>query len=205
MIDYCLANLANIFTIALAGAAIFAGWLAFKNLGVLKEQQRMNTLLKLIDQMSSQRERDNRGVVHSLWEDKEWISGLMKITNIGQRIAKLIDDAHHLEQERARDKGARIIIRKKEAIEETISCLDKVGFFLLGHPPKLKVDPKLRDEAPTWIWSITLDMWNELGDYVKGVQEGSLKRKISEEGRANPNYGRYFKALSDAAKKKSSG
>lgn len=128
----------------------------------------------------------------------------MEITNIGQRIAKLIDHAHHLEQERAIDRGAQIIMRQKEAIEETISCLDKVGFFLLGHPPKLKVDQKLRDEAPTWIWSITLDMWNKLGDYVKGVQEGSLERRISQEAKANPDYGRYFKALSDVAIEKSS-
>jgi hypothetical protein len=47
-------------------------------------------------------------------------------------------------------------------------------------------------------------MWNKLGDYVKGVQEGNLERKVSEEATANPDYDKYFKALSDVAIEKSS-
>jgi len=51
-----------------------------------------------------------------------------------------------------------------------------------------------------WIWSITVDMWDRLGSYVEGVQSGRFKRKVGEDSQAIPNYGRYFRALSEEAR-----
>ena len=201
--NICLENWANIFTIVLGVAAIVAGFLAWRNIIILKEQRRIDTFLSLIDQMANQRERDNRAETYGLWQYKdEPFSGLYSEENIGQRIANFIDHTREIDKRGgAENKLERRLIRQRDAIEQTISCLDKVGFFLLGSPPKLKVDHKLKDEAPTWIWSIASDMWSKLGEYVLGVQKGVLHRKISEEGQPDPHYGRYFTALVEEATK----
>jgi len=200
--NQCLANWANVATIVLAFAAIIAGCLAYRNIGILKEQRRIETFLKLIDELTNQKQREYRATVHRLWQGQELIEGLLKEENLGQRIARLIDVARDKQQQSKLESGSeKKIIAQKEAIEGIITSLDKVGFFLLGNPPKLKVDSKLKNEAPLWIWTITDDMWKQLGCYIEGVQAGSIKRKTTQEGEASPNYGKYFMALNEEAQK----
>jgi len=74
-------------------------------------------------------------------------------------------------------------LRLRDAFEETIVCFDKIGFFLL------RGDPRLRDEAPVWIWTITKQMWEKLDAYVKYQQNNQH------------TYGQYFEELSREAQK----
>ncbi len=202
--DY--ANIATIVlavaTVILVGAAIIAGIIAYKNINVLREQRRIETLLKLIERISSQHERDNRAALHGMWinpplGDKQEGPEADK----SNQIVKLISHVHELERKQgaARTVAEKRMYREKAAVEETISSFDTIGFFLLGDPPKLEVDSKLRDEAPSWIWEITQEMWDILGDYVVGVQSGKLTRYAGEQARDRPNYGKYFLTLKNEA------
>jgi len=200
-VSLVLGTFTLLFTGVLTWAAIYAGALAYKNIVVLKEQRRVDTFLELIGQMSSQRERDNRAVVNSLWDDNHLIE-FSSEEKPAQRIARIIKHARYLEKQIKLNGVEQQIIRQKVAVEETISCLDTMGFFLLGNPPKLKVDPQLKSEAPEWIWSITLDMWHQLGEFVAGVQQGSVQRRTGNGSDIpDPNYGRYFKNLASEASK----
>ena len=69
-----------------------------------------------------------------------------------------------------------------DAIEGTITCFDRVVFFLLGG------DAKLKNESPDWIWTIANKIWKRLGKYVVFMQETD-----------DANWGKYFRRLADEA------
>ncbi len=106
-----LADWANVATIVLAVAAIVAGILAWWNIRIFKEQRRLDTFLKLLDWLTSQRERDNRGEIHSLWEGREMLEGLYNEPDLGQRTASLIDHARYLQKQRETNRIIESIIR----------------------------------------------------------------------------------------------
>lgn len=163
-----LENTANTCTIVLASAAIAAGILAWRNLGVLREQHRRNTFLSLMNEISNERARENREIIHECIKP-----------DADGRYPTKIPELRVFNLSWGRQIGAKGI---KDAIEETVSCLDKVGFFLL------RGDPRLKGEAPVSIWTITSQMWEKLGRYVK---EGQNRQN---------SYGRYFEELANEAK-----
>jgi len=167
----------------------------------MKEQRRIDTFLRLTDQIFSQREQENRRIVRKLWIERI-NRGSPKETDIRQRFAEIMKKANKAEERGKLTLDEEQAIRQREAIEETIACFDKTGFFLLGSPPKLKVDSKLKKEAPDWLWSITSDMWNILDNYVKDVREGSVQRAVKAETEARADYGKYFEKLNNEEAKK---
>lgn len=161
----------TIFTGVLAVAAIIAGILAFRNIGILRKQHRMDTFLSLMNELSSSKERRNRGIIFRYiimkGKDAKYPEGLSLDT-----IALMegpIEDASGFEI--------------TTAIEETVSCLDRTGYFVL------KGDPKLKDEAPISIWVISNQMWERLSAYVQVRREHQI------------DYGRYFEELAKEAYK----
>jgi hypothetical protein len=164
-----LVDAANICTIVLAAAAIVAGFLAWRNLGFLREQHRRNTFLSLMNEISNERARENREIIHEC----------VKPNAEGQYPREIPELMVFNVVSWGRQVGAKDV---KDAIEETVSCLDKIGFFLL------RGDPKLKNEAPVSIWMITSEMWEKLGGYVKEAQ--------NKQG----GYGKYFEELANEAK-----
>ncbi len=145
--------------VATAGTALFLAW---KNLGILRRQFRYNTFQVLLKELAEPQVRENRQTIFN------YLSPSEQITNNKEGIIK--ESIGHKKQ--------------KEAIEETVSCLDRVGFFLL------KGDPKLKDEAPEFIWEITSQMWARTEWYV------SHRRQNSKQ------YGQYFEKLAKEAEER---
>lgn len=166
-----LENWTYISTIILAIAAIAAGFLAWRNLGVLREQYRRNTFLSLMNDLSTESARRNRAIINLCMTPDANGQYLAEIPII--RVWSLMPLGIGSQI------GSAEVIN---AIEDTVSCLDKVGFFLL------RGDSRLKDEAPVWIWTITNEMWEKLGAYVKARQN------------RQSNYGKYFEELANEAK-----
>ncbi len=184
-------------TVALAVLALAAVIFAWKTINSSKEQKRIDILLRLIERISTKEARDSRGLVYGLWQQWSHPDDYPEALGEGQRIAKLIDDATSLEISVAENTPVRQIKNsQKRAIEDTVSTLDMIGFFLLDHP---KVGEKIAAEAPDYIWEIADNMWGRLGEYVEGVQTGSLERRFEQAER--PEYGKYFQKLAKRAKK----
>jgi hypothetical protein len=162
-------DVADIITFILAVAATVGVIIAKRNINVLREQHRRNTFLSLMDELSEKGTRENRKIIHEnikpIGADRPYHREVVNVWMVHAR------------------EGDRRAFRVADAIEETIACLDKVGFFLLHG------DPKLKDEAPEWIWTITNQMWEKLGDYVK-------HRQTSHYG-----YGKYFEQMANEADK----
>jgi len=76
------AIVAAVSTFVLALAAIIGAILALKNLYILREQHRRNTFLNLINEMSNERGRENRAIIHEcikpdgLWPPPEEIQSI---------------------------------------------------------------------------------------------------------------------------------
>ena len=156
-------NIANvILTTFLAAAAIVAAIFTWRNLKILRGQFRDNTFQVLLKELAEPQARKNRQTIFN------YLSSSEQITNNKEGIIK-----------------ERIDLKRcKEAIEETVSCLDRVGFFLL------KGDPKLKDEAPEFIWEITLQMWTRTEWYVSHQRQSSKQ------------YGQYFEKLNKEAEER---
>ncbi len=165
MISY-LTIAAAIGTIILAIAAIIGGILAYKNINILREQHRRNTFLSLMDDLSSESARKNREIVNVCMTPDENGQYLAEIPR--NRIWSLMPLGI----------GGQIgMAGVTNAIEQTVNCLDKVGFFLL------RGDSKLKNEAPLGVWTITSEMWERLGAYVKHQQQ------------THSGWGKYFEEL----------
>jgi hypothetical protein len=151
--------------------AIIGIYIAYKNISILREQNRSNTFLTLMAEISGQVARDNRQIIHN------------SLKNLKQEL--IVDNIkYYTSKDGYTDSWDG---RVAHAFEETIVMFDRLGFFLL------RGDPKLIDEAPTWLWDITSEMWDNLGEYVDWVQK-------NESGRYN--YGKYFKKLAKKAETK---
>lgn len=207
----CLANWANIATMVIAVGAFVAALIAWWNLNILRKQSRNNTFLELTSAIADSEARKDRAILHKiyieaskkgilpdvdgdkypkriadffiargggphLWKDEYDINDpeLNKILRDVQHVLKLGDE--------------EVFTRFKEAFENTISLFDRMGFFLL------KGDASLREEAPVWVWDITNNMWEYLGDYIENRQAMKERR--------DKNHAKYFKDLAIIAKEK---
>ena len=156
-------NVANlIFTILLTLAAITAAYFTWHNLKILRGQFRDNTFQILLKELAEPSARENRQLIF------QHLSPSQQLTDTKTRILR----------------GTSSYERHRGAIEETVSCLDRLGFFLL------KGDPKLKDEAPEFIWEITSQMWTRTEWYV------SHRRQSSKQ------YGQYFEGLNKEAEER---
>jgi len=156
------------FTLLLVVAAFLAAIVGWKNLKIIRKQFKLNTLLELIRELSAGEGRENRGLVI-----KELDPEKPNLQAIKTSIIAYFESGKHTE-----------ILYIKEATEETIARLDRIGFFLL------KGDPTLKNEAPEWIWTITSKIWKRTEWYV-------TYREKSHRG-----YAKYFKELAVEAKKR---
>jgi hypothetical protein len=135
----------------------------FRETRATNKHNRMNTLLSLLQELGEPQSRHNREMIY----DKVKRDGDEK--DIKRSARTWATDGKYTS-----DPFEKSI---KEAIEEVTNCLDRVGFCLIGG------DPKLKREAPEWIWTVTYDMWGRLGDLIK------------EERITHPFYGKNFEEL----------
>ena len=137
-VDPLLTALTVVLTAILAAGAIVAAIIARHNLKILRGQFRDNTFQILLKELAEPSSRENRQLIF------QHLSPSQQLTDTKTRILR----------------GTSSYERHRCAIEETVSCLDRLGFFLL------KGDPKLKDEAPEFIWEITSQMWTRTEWYV---------------------------------------
>lgn len=159
--DYVTAISSNV----LALVAIVAAVAVIRNISILREQQRRNTLLALLNDMANTHSRENRKVIYINFKPDTFSNDGELGEYVGVQAALSTD--------------------VREAIEETISIMDRVGFFTLNG------DKKLTEEAPVWIWTVTNEMWERLGPYVQ------LRQK------EHAGYGQYFEQLHIKAQNRS--
>jgi hypothetical protein len=103
-----------LFTGLLVIAAIAGGYIAYRNIRVLREQHRWNTFLNLINEISNERARYNRALIHSIIQpDSIWPPP--------EEIPKNMVFSHPS----LRGTGSEDL---EAAVQETIVSFDKVGF-----------------------------------------------------------------------------
>ena len=150
----CLENLANVATIVLALFAVIGAFFAIANLWVIRKKYRYDILVSITDQINNREERRNRAAIHSTWSRSNW-NGI----DVGENIFSLFSEVW--EAEKNKNQISEEKTELKDAIEETVACLDKIGYFLMER------DKALQKETPIQIWSIANDMWNKLGTFVE--------------------------------------
>lgn len=156
-----LANWANGATIALAFFALLAAIFAIKNLWALKKKYRYDILVSLTDQINNREERHNRARIHTAWKTEGW--GSKSKDEVGKQILDLFERVWEAQQNRTKPNKKDVEI--KDAVEETVACLDKIGYFLMVR------DKTIQKETPIQIWSIAEDMWEKLGSFVEKRHE----------------------------------
>ena len=208
--NICLANWAYIATIVLAVAAILAVFFAWRNIGVLREQNRRNTFLSLMVDIAETEAREYRAILHKIFdkstqegispnEDGEYPKRIADffIANGGGSFIWKKDDltigslrtvyCKMRDELKPRITDVEANRKFRAAFEETIALFDRVGFFLLYG------DSSLREEAPLWIWDMTAGMWKYLGDYIENRQKHNDGKE--------KNFAKYFRELASIAKK----
>jgi hypothetical protein len=173
-----LANWANGATIALAVFAVVGTIFAIKNLWTLNKKYRYDILVSLTDQINTKEERRNRAIIHSAWARSNWND-----IDVGDKIISLFEDVWEAGKSRRPISDEKMQL--KNAIEETVASLNKIGYFLMER------DKALQKETPIQIWSIADDMWNKLGTFVE--------KRHGERGEV---WATYFKKLGQEARHK---
>lgn len=198
----------NIISTLILLVALVGGYLAWKNIGVLKEQNRRNTFRFLMQDITNTDATKNRDILHALnriviREFPELIKDRIHSKRIahffiatGQglnvwkedelNIGKLRNIWCLLRDEFYPNNDAIAEQKFREAFEETIALFDRVGYFITRGE-----DLTLINEAPLWIWDTVLGMWNYLSEYIEARQNYDRK-----------HYGFYFKELAEITKYK---
>lgn len=183
-------------TVVLAIATVALVIMAKGNIKVLREQSRLNTFLKLMADIADSKAREDRSILHKIYEkakensleqNKDLVdffiakgggAHLWKMHDLKTGIAlKVYIEVQHEIGLNYNEVGKRF----GDAFEVTISLFDRIGFFLL------RGDRLLIKEAPLWIWDMTNGMWKYLGDYIENRQKNNNGKE--------KNYGKYFKEL----------
>ncbi len=155
-----LANGAYIATIVLAFFALIAAIFGILNLFVLKKKYRYDILVSLTDQVNSKEERQNRAIIHSFWKNNNLEN---ESSEVGNKIFDLFKSIWKAQA--AGTKTNKKDVEIKDAIEATVACLDKIGYFLMER------DKAIQEETPIQIWSIAEDMWKKLRTFVEKRHE----------------------------------
>jgi hypothetical protein len=166
------------FTALLVIGAIAAAVIALNNLIEIRKQNRHNAFLAILKELSEPESRMNRTLIFILNEMKS------KDPNNYKQMQEAIENNNTIPRkyDTSSEKPPKHA-EYKYAIEATVSCLDRVGFFLL------KCYPELQNEAPKFIREITSKMWARTEWYV------SHRRQSSKE------YCQYFEKLNKEAEK----
>ncbi|MFC1967054.1 hypothetical protein ACFLV2_00180 [Chloroflexota bacterium] len=135
--------------------AIIGAIFAIANLWAIKRKYRYEILVSLTDQINNSNERQNRAIIHNAWARANWEND----DEVGEKIFSLFKELWDAETNRTRIIEEKRIL--KNAIEETVACLNKIGYFLMER------DKALQKETPIQIWSIADDMWIKLGAFVE--------------------------------------
>ena len=176
--NICLADWAYIATIVLAFFAFVAAMFGIFNLFVLKKKYRYDILVSLTDQVNSKEERGKRAIIHGFWANNNFEN---ESSETGNKILDLFKRIWEAEKAgTAIDEKERDI---KDAIEATVACLDKIGYFLMAR------DKALKNETPIQIWTIADDMWKKFGTFV-GLRRGQ------------ESWATYFEKLGPEAKRR---
>lgn len=136
-----------------------------EQLKMYRDEMNQNTFTALIREISSEEASKDRGMV------KHYINDYTI-----KDIKHLIGKVRKGERSKAAEIGA--------AAERTIARLDRVGFFLGDDEGNLRMNP------PIWLWTITSEMWDRLGNWVEHRQSDKSDDEFYHEG-----YGYYFKWL----------
>ena len=191
--EFLLIAISAFLMFVLAVAAIVAGIMAKMNLNAINKQimatQHQNTLTTLFEaiyQMTEVRERNNRGMIARAWSYKHFDpndknAGKKYINDVITRVWQAYDSGTDPNPDD---------VAIKNAVEETVVCLDKVGFFLRNYNATA-----LKNDIPSWVFSITVDMWNRLGGYIEYRHENKSIKGVPNKKPAEPNWGRYFEKL----------
>ena len=160
-------------TIGLVGVAIWAGIYAKRSVKELKKRSRYDIISNLLKQMNDKEARKNKAIIHQMWKSKKWENTNRSV--VGEEIYKLFEEFW----ESNREDNKYI-----DAIEETVSLLDTIGYFLLENE-----DTKILEETPVQFWSVGEDMWDKFGTFVE------MRHKGGEEA-----WCYYFKKLGNEAR-----
>jgi hypothetical protein len=188
---------ASLSTFGLLLVAIIGSLYAARNISVLQARKRYDILFSLVDQMSSRDARYNRATIFNSWRDKGWDQGLSQGSQkdtVVKDIDNLIWSAREAVSSGRKDEDSLKIISTRDAVEETISLSDKVGYFLLESG-----DPKLIQEAPPWMLAITLNLWKMLGCYVEFRHKEQGTKGQPDYKPAEPQWAEYFEKLAHEA------
>ena len=180
-----VSSLATLGLLALAG---LAARYARRNIETIKLGNRNALFLQLMNAMGETKARDYRGIIHEFNKEIEsrrnnlqpvlYYTAGLEIDNLENNI-----EAIKKTIEQGRNSGKAKLA--KDAIEETIALMDRVGFFLLHGK-----DEKLVEDAPHWILNICRGMDEIVGDYLRARQTNDN----------DPTYGAYFVELADKSK-----
>ena len=185
----CLANWANVGTIIIAIFAFVGSWFAAGNLFTMGKKYRYDIMVSLVNQIAERSERNNRAKIYQTFKEGTTAKEIHSWIEAGRKARLSYSDVVRSDIVSIIDGKETIkVVEKPEsidimnAIEETISCFDKVGFFLY------KGGLKLKEEAPLWIWTMSNGLWKRLGAYVVYRQETE-----------DENWGKYFRELAKEA------
>ena len=180
--DLILGSVTVLLTAFLVAGAITAAFIANNNLMEIRKQNKHNAFLAILKELSEPESRMNRTLIFILDEMKS------KDPNNYKQMQEAIENKDTIP--RKYDTSSEKLPKHAEykyAIEATVSCLDRVGFFLLGD------DSKLEEEAPKFIREIASQMWERTEWYI------SYRRQNSEP--KTKEYCQYFEKLKMKQKK----
>jgi hypothetical protein len=138
------------------------------NLKKFEEQNSIGTFTEILKEVANDSARKDRALVKQIRKENNGV-----ITR--KEIELLIKAGRGTELGTNKEIG--------QAIEATIARLDRVGFFLLANKKTPRIDP------PIWLWTITDDMWNILGDWIIFRQDNKSKEYYHK------GYGFYFQKM----------
>lgn len=175
-----------------------------ENVDVLREQTRRNTFSNYLQALANSDAREDRGIIHKIYEKTtekdippKRVTDFFIAKGNGPYLWKEDDlkqgELNSIFREVQREIGfsdSEAAKNFKDAIEETISLFDRLGYSLL------QGDHLLIDEAPVWVWDMTKGMWAYFGDYLEKRQELN--------GGKEKNHAKYFKDLAYVAMERDS-
>lgn len=177
--------------------AVITIYYAKGQLSEYRKEQRNQLFLNIIEKMSSIRERENRAIIYQLTkDDKNTLDSYIVRTGVLAKIGlfyegQIMRTLSQVEIDNMKS------VRINEAIEETVSCLERVCFFL-------QENGDLKDSAPKWINSVIYNMRERLKIYIekrweKQPEYGEILLKyempVTLVEKYNPDWTKWFERI----------